>query len=157
MVNTNKQALTVSRLGTSGSNSRDSSDLTRTLSRTTKRDLQARNENGSGEGVLEVHRRIGLWWYCKWSGFMPPPQSTEMKTGIRKRRTAKNCQQNKVNAEQRRGFLQHPKKVRQAQRSMPGKSRPLQQRFGVHVQVTAYTSHNKGNVEVLGDPSRFRR
>ena len=80
---------------------------------------------------------------------MPPPQSTEMKTGIRKRRTEKNCKQNKSTQDSDQGFATPEKRVRQTQRSMPSMSWQLRQRVGVHVQVTRCTSHNKENVEIV--------
>ena len=61
-VKPNKQASTVSWFGKSGSRTTDGGDSIRTLSRTAKSNPLARNENDSGEGVLEVPKRTGFWW-----------------------------------------------------------------------------------------------
>ena len=62
-----------------------------------------------------------------------------------------------VNVEQRPGFLQHHKKVRQTYKSTPGISWQHRQRAGVCVQVTHCTSHNKENVEIVEGTAVLRR
>ena len=66
-------------------------------------------------------------------------------------------QTDQVNAEQRSGFLQHQKKVRQIHKSAPGTSWQHRQRTGVNVQVTNCTSHNKENVEIVEGTAALRR